>query len=1363
MNLMKYEKFISKLFDEYLFNKVNKNEIKYKIELLLLDNNYTKQKKEMFYVFEILTLLNNYYIEKYLSNENMFKSDNKNNNKKNNKNNKNSFNFIFFLNYHQFFIINIILAAYKLKENETYSISDKSYKEIQDLFYTSLKYNINNIIKNLYSVKYYEYFVIIFVNIFGIISKIYNLYEEKEGKINISFNKTNFNKTCFKKLVDFYIKKYGPFFEHLSEFWKNHFDQNNDLIRTHKSYNMIGRILQRKDDKITKKPIIDIFDFKKFFEILNTRKTEAIDIKLLIGKNKDLPGEKELINYQNLISNIQTFIIPYENRNILNDNFVIIKRRNMYRKIKKKLFSWNNSYSNLEVFYKNNNNKLKFKISNFLSKDLSRKLLVPILDFDFYVPKFKSFNWENNLFQNISESNYHNEIYNIDLKIFNSLPKIILPELNDPKFFIEEVCYIKTNHHINGLLFILKSGSNSIFFATKILKSKEELLNNSNYDIDNSRCFGSIFSSEFNKKEEEIYFSLLFSEIDFIFIRKYCFRDNALEIYTKNHRSYYFKFEDYDKRNKFLENLINRANRSKKVNLKPIKGIDENNKAIIIGYYREDDEIKPFSNINNILELWKANKISTFEYLMWVNIYGNRSYQDIGQYPIFPWLLSNHENKKFDSLISDSNNFRDLNMPVGLIVINEKGKIRKNGYIEAYKIMIMDLFDDDLKKEIAKEEDKMEETNNNEKNDINIENINNKKKNILEDKKNKSKSQISNKAPNAIVYIQNQNIIPNCQQIKETKPQKVFDYNINLDKLYYDLEIPYDFLPYVFGSHFSNAMYVSHYLCRLFPYSFTSIEIQGVGFDCPERLFLNLQNSQTSSMSEKGDLREIIPEFFSLPELFININKLNMGQRNNEYVEDVTLPTWCLNNPYIFVENYRGLLECGYLNINSWIDLIFGFYQRGKAAENMGNIYMPFTYDGVINHRIPPEKLINHRNENAFQIRCFEMGVNPTKVFGKKIIGSKNKMKEQITIKEYNDHDQFKGLHKIPLKSKFNNIIFFDIKKSLSREICILNKEFIEQKLIIDERETMPYTVKEINSKKNFPFSEYIKRNVEYKLIVKQIFDNEIYVITGLFDGKLHLYINTNKINIQDKKFEYPLDKENIILDKSVITALAIDKDEKYIIYGTKKGSIVIYTIERNVKNFNKLSTYFQSHPDFSINYISINSDLNLFADCAYDGYVNIYSLPKYKLIRSIYINPINKNIIFNLDFVFLSAQPLASVVVYSNEASNFKSFSINGNEQYIEKNSSEKNDGILTGMISPIIFTDSLFNDYLLYIMYNKTILISKFPSMQITAFIKPKINENVYLTNLCITADLKYIYVLDEFNNSIYVIHQQSSKNGH
>ena len=46
--------------------------------------------------------------------------------------------------------------------------------------------------------------------------------------------------------------------------------------------------------------------------------------------------------------------------------------------------------------------------------------------------------------------------------------------------------------------------------------------------------------------------------------------------------------------------------------------------------------------------MWKNNKISTLEYLMWINIYGNRSLRDSSQYPVFPWLLTNHEFNKFD-------------------------------------------------------------------------------------------------------------------------------------------------------------------------------------------------------------------------------------------------------------------------------------------------------------------------------------------------------------------------------------------------------------------------------------------------------------------------------------------------------------------------------------------------------------------------------------------------------------------------------------------------------------------------------------------------------------------------------------------
>ena len=100
---------------------------------------------------------------------------------------------------------------------------------------------------------------------------------------------------------------------------------------------------------------------------------------------------------------------------------------------------------------------------------------------------------------------------------------------------------------------------------------------------------------------------------------------------------------------------------------------------------------------------------------MWINIYGNRSYQDVSQYPVFPWLLTNFESDKFEKLISDSNNIRDLRLPLGLINLDEKGKYRQNGYIESYKIMIMDLIDKNFLKMKMKDDDIEEETNNIEK------------------------------------------------------------------------------------------------------------------------------------------------------------------------------------------------------------------------------------------------------------------------------------------------------------------------------------------------------------------------------------------------------------------------------------------------------------------------------------------------------------------------------------------------------------------------------------------------------------------------------------------------------------------------
>ena len=79
-------------------------------------------------------------------------------------------------------------------------------------------------------------------------------------------------------------------------------------------------------------------------------------------------------------------------------------------------------------------------------------------------------------------------------------------------------------------------------------------------------------------------------------------------------------------------------------------------------------------------------------------------------------------------------------------------------------------------------------------------------------------------------------------------------------------------LPSFYGSHYSNPTYVTHYLTRIFPFSFVSIEIQGDKFDDPNRMFISLSRTFESATTTKDDIRELIPEFYLLPEMFQNNN-----------------------------------------------------------------------------------------------------------------------------------------------------------------------------------------------------------------------------------------------------------------------------------------------------------------------------------------------------------------------------------------------------------------------------------------------------------------------------------------------------------
>ena len=71
-------------------------------------------------------------------------------------------------------------------------------------------------------------------------------------------------------------------------------------------------------------------------------------------------------------------------------------------------------------------------------------------------------------------------------------------------------------------------------------------------------------------------------------------------------------------------------------------------------------------------------------------------------------------------------------------------------------------------------------------------------------------------------------------------------------------------------------------------------------------------------------MRELIPEFYFLPDFLKNYNKFEFGEtQKGEVVDDVVLPPWARGDPIEFIRKHREALESRYVSdhIHLWIDL----------------------------------------------------------------------------------------------------------------------------------------------------------------------------------------------------------------------------------------------------------------------------------------------------------------------------------------------------------------------------------------------------------------------------------------------------------
>ena len=116
----------------------------------------------------------------------------------------------------------------------------------------------------------------------------------------------------------------------------------------------------------------------------------------------------------------------------------------------------------------------------------------------------------------------------------------------------------------------------------------------------------------------------------------------------------------------------------------------------------------------------------------------------------------------------------------------------------------------------------------------------------------------------------------------------------------------------------------------------------------------------------------------------MNRSLLDFGcMQTGQRVHHVALPKWAKNNPYIFVVTMRKALESDIVStsINHWIDLIFGYKQKGEEAIKAINTFYHLTYDDCLNTM---DENMDEATQRATQSQIFHFGQCPSQIFKSK-------------------------------------------------------------------------------------------------------------------------------------------------------------------------------------------------------------------------------------------------------------------------------------------------------------------------------------------------------------------------------------------
>ncbi|OZJ02277.1 hypothetical protein BZG36_05064 [Bifiguratus adelaidae] len=339
-----------------------------------------------------------------------------------------------------------------------------------------------------------------------------------------------------------------------------------------------------------------------------------------------------------------------------------------------------------------------------------------------------------------------------------------------------------------------------------------------------------------------------------VYKRKFLFRDVALEIFFNDGRNALITLGLRDRDQvyaKLLNNISGTVDAKESVSGMALEA--ENlpssilNKAVTSINFGNIQNLFGISSLNELMQRWERREMTNFQYLMYLNTLAGRSFNDLTQYPVFPWILADFTSDTLD--LNDAKTFRDLSKPMGAQTAD-----RREQFAERYR-----------------------------------------------------------------------------QWAETDDPSPAFHY----------------------GTHYSSAMIVCSFLIRLEPFTQQYLKLQGGTFDHADRLFDSVGKAwESASEKNMGDVRELIPEFFYLPEFLENTNRFDFGvkQGTGETIDSVVLPPWAKGDPLAFIQKHREALESDYVsaNLHHWIDLIFGYKQQGPAAIENVNVFHHLSYEGAV-------------------------------------------------------------------------------------------------------------------------------------------------------------------------------------------------------------------------------------------------------------------------------------------------------------------------------------------------------------------------------------------------------------------------------